>query len=314
MSTMNMDVNGATAEEMKELGVTLRSLREAQNLSYEDVTASIHVRPFVLQAIEEGRVLEVVDVVYARGFIKSYCEMLCAEDLWKKHKDSLVGTPGVRVVQSEAVSPLGLNQTTPIFRRSSMIWVYVILVLAVAGAAYLLYSQQSDEQGGLSGFFRRQEPSRLNGLIAASGDAVLSHDTSSIAVSADDAPVIGERSPDASSVDLSWMGGSVLSDTRSPDTALSTELFIEITGSQSRLEVKSQGSVITSRNLVRGDVRSYDITAATDVIFSNAGAARLVWRGKVYAPLGDPNARVELVFTPSSGMTVVKGRVRPMMQ
>ena len=67
------------------LGAHLKSLREAQGLSLDDVGKSTHVRPHILRAIEEGRVENEAPMEYARGFIKTYCEFLIAMDLWRKY-------------------------------------------------------------------------------------------------------------------------------------------------------------------------------------------------------------------------------------
>jgi Uncharacterized protein conserved in bacteria len=55
-------------KELQELGDSLRQLREAQGLSYEDIAEETHVRPFVLKAIEAGNIEELSGLVYARGF------------------------------------------------------------------------------------------------------------------------------------------------------------------------------------------------------------------------------------------------------
>lgn len=334
MPMTNSDKQGAPAEKMGELGSKLRSLREAQSLTYDDVTEAIHVRPFILRAIEEGRVLEVAEPVYARGFVKNYCEYLCADDLWGKYK-TFFDTSSVAIpVRARNLSPsAGIKHPTPIFRRSSMFWVYLVLVLAVAGAAYLLWWQQKEgNSGGFAGFFFKSDdavatnPPNGAGGGLASGDLTISVDlpVAIYLMSRDQTPTVTHPSsrdaapgaPDAS-VDLSWMDGgaaSNLSTSSAESTAeiardnTGNELFIQITGARCRLEVLRSGVILTARTLARGDVRSYDITADTDVRFSIGNAARVAWRGSTYEGIGADNAPVSFRFTPSGEMKLTKGK------
>jgi len=312
------DNNGGRSEEMVELGAKLRSLREAQNLAYEDITGAIHVRPFVLQAIEEGRILEVADSVYARGFVKNYCEYLYADDLWQKYKSFFAKTPDDILVNAPDISRLtGINHPTPIFRRSSMFWVYLILVLAVLGAAYLLWFQQKESgSGGFAGFFMRENTpqgsvpsSETPSGEAASPDALSADSTPAQTPAASPNRVVSESVPGAggASVDLSWMNGAVAAQPAAVNAADNT-LFIEVTGARCRLEVTKNGQVLTARTLLRGQVRSYDITSATDVRFSAGAAARVEWRGKNYAEIGADNASVLFRFLPTGEMKLVKGK------
>lgn len=330
MPTAISNSHSGPALGMEELGAKLRALREAQNLAYEDVTQAIHVRPGILQAIEEGRVLEVVDSVYARGFVKNYCEYLYADDLWKKYRDLFGMAPDDVSVNAQGIpSPFGINHPTPMFRRASMMWVYLILILAVAGAAYLLWWQQKESgTGGFSGFFLRNDSVSQNkpagpGGDALSGDALRSSDlpvaiylTSPERVASSDQ----RASTDATgtSVDLSWMDGNTLPgapgrvDEPTADAAVQRDagnkLFIEVTGARCRLEVFQKGLTLTARTLKRGDVRSYDVTSDTDVRFSDGRAARVVWRGTTYEGIGEENAPVFFRFAPTGTMKLVKGK------
>lgn len=212
------------AGEIAALGDQLRSLREAQGLSYEDVEKATHVRPHILKAIENGHIEDLPAAVYARGFVKTYCEYLCADDLWRKYNQFIirsgVASPDVKNEQSPVVR---ISPPTPIFRRSSMFWVYIVLIFAVLAAAFLLWNQHTDPDGETSGFFLRiqnREPKPLPLSGDTAGESV-SVDLQSGVPLGRSMPIVaeivsGDRSmPPASqgvrgaSGDLSWMDGNV---------------------------------------------------------------------------------------------------------
>lgn len=203
--------------EIARLGLLLRELREAQGLSYDDVAAATHVRPHFLRAIEAGALEEIGAPIYIRGFVKTYCEYLLAMDLWRKFEVVLPQPEGLPAVGGCVRESLDINHPTPIFRRSSMIWVYILLLLAVLGAAYLLWSQPRDPGRGAGGFFLRTPPQSAEG--PASGDAAVSGDIAlpvepvpANAPSADvrsaDGGRTGAGASSPASADLSWMDGA----------------------------------------------------------------------------------------------------------
>ena len=327
---------GESMTDIGKLGEQLRELREAQGLSYDDVSNSTRVRPHMLRAIEEGRIEEVAAPVYARGFVKTYCEYLLADDLWRKYNSCLF-MPDTDVVspsrKAESDSQVEINHSTPVFRRSSIIWVYVVLVIAVLGAAFLLWSQQREGGGGVGFPLRIQEPRQGTSQDASASDDARAPNGSRApvspdAVSADSAvrpnplPVsAGGASRDnaagsiagASSGDLSWMdeaaSGALIAG-RSVDGRVvqaDRKLFIKITGRQNRLVVRQGGENLTRRTLSAGDVRSYDVTVETEVSFSVGSAADITWFGKDYNGVGSEKNPISMVFYPDGGVRVITG-------
>jgi transcriptional regulator with XRE-family HTH domain len=258
--------------DIAELGGQLKALREAQGLSYEDVANTTRVRPHMLKAIEDGTIEQIAAPVYARGFVKTYCECLLADDLWRKYSKRLKSPDTIKPAE-EGVS-VDINHPTPMFRRSSIIWVYVLLVFAVIGAAFLLWSQQKDREGFEHGFFLRIQD--MEGTV--SPDAGVSAVPSVIAgaTSRDLAAVpiprasmsrdaaAGAMSGDLSlvSADLSWMGIDITAISGGPrvptvrQMASRQELLIEIKGKKTRLVVNQGGKNVTTRELTAGDSRT----------------------------------------------------------
>lgn len=61
---------------MKRVGLLLRSAREAQHLSLEDVERATKIRAKFLSAIEDDDFSKIPSLVYTKGFIKNYSEFL----------------------------------------------------------------------------------------------------------------------------------------------------------------------------------------------------------------------------------------------
>jgi hypothetical protein len=313
--------------DMIKLGEQLRALREAQFLSYEDVSGATRVRPHLLKAIEDGSIEEIAAPVYARGFIKTYCEYLMADDLWRKYSRNLPPADVPPASGGEMSGPsIDITPPTPMFRRSSMIWVYVILVIAVFGAAFLLWSQQRSQGGFDSGFFLRiQERERSQDELPSrdipedSGfilplfqPAVSSDQTVSGDVEARSFAASGDTAPAVTFSDLSWMGADFLEQPVAPPVSASQtrprdELFIEISDRRTRLVVKQGGRNVTMRDLSPGETRAYRVTSETEVNLSDGGAADVTWQGTKYPGIGSGGAPLTITFFPDGSVRVDSG-------
>lgn len=307
--------------ELIKLGEQLRDLREAQGLSYEDVSNMTHVRPHILKAIEEGRVHDFAAPVYARGFTKTYCGCLMADDLWKKYIQHLPSKDAPKIKKG-MLHATAVNHPTPMFRRSSIIWVYIILIFAVFAAAFLLWNQHSRPGRPDNGFFLKNSGTDNGGTLpvisrdetlfaemenirAVSED--LSREIHSPAASSPDLPL-----PGAERVDLSWLDGE--QPQRPPDTEISVVLpqipmnrvLIEVQ-KPARLIVSQRGTVVTRRSMPAGGVRSYDVTGDTPVSLSVGNAADVTWYGKKYSPVGSSAGPLSLIFHPDGRVTVTEG-------
>ena len=320
------------------LGEQLRELREAQGMSYDDVAKSTHVRPHILKAIEEGRLEGIAAPVYVRGFVKTYCEFLMAHDLWKKYSARLSSLEPPRSSTGGILAPVDISHPRPVFRRTSIIWVYIILVIAVLGATFLLWNQHKNPEKAGNGFFLRfsspqaeqpmspqadfpestqPEPETAT-MFAAISDEMRDESVSAISPISDEqnfathATASMDLQQQNLSVDLSWLDGNAPADiglnipvaqSQIPDQ----RLLIETTGPV-RLIVQQDGSVVTRRSLVAGGVRSYDVTGSTPVSLSAGNAADVTWYGKKYTPIGSDNKPLGLVFYPDGRVSITEGK------
>ena len=317
------------SSEMRKLGAQLRALREAQGLSYEDVAAVTHVRPHVIKSMENGTIEETMAPVYARGFMKTYCEYLMASDLWRKYT---LGIPQAdesgEEFTEEPPEQIEIKHPTPIFRRSSIIWVYIVLVIAVMGAAYLLWSQ-SQQPGGTNGAFPLNQPPAsmdiVESIIVISEDEgpsaiLLPEDILSPDIPAIPVPMNGDAtaSPDAATIppgDTSWMDETStpptpVAEIPQPAQLADRTLLIEITGNNTRLIVEQGGTWVTRRlqpGLQMGNRRSYTVDSDTRVTIGAGNRARVTWAGQRYDSIGSDNQELILIFHPDGNVTLEQG-------
>ena len=311
------------SSELRKLGAQLKSLREAQGLSYDDVASSTHVRPHVIKSMEDGTIEETVAPVYARGFLKTYCEYLMAADLWRKYRLGIPSTDeSEEEFTEEAPEQIEISHPTPIFRRSSIIWVYIILIIAVAGAAYLLWSES--RQPGRNGLFPLNPPSASEDITPNTAAVSVDETVSAVPLSGDivsaDIPSIPAPlsedvtvSPDVTAIppgDISWIDGtsaSVRPVIEIPQQPVDRTLLIEITGSNTVLRVERDGKVVTQRTLGIGGRRSYVVSSDTRVRINAGNRARVIWQGQRFDPIGSDNTSIILIFSPNGSVALESG-------
>jgi hypothetical protein len=257
-----------------------------------------------------------------------------APALWKKYSqgvsigdDAAEEGPEITEERPEIIHP------TRMFKRSSIIWVYMILLAAVLGAAYLLWNQYRDP-GHTEDAFSLRFPSvssadAIVDKLPVSADfspAPASDDTGVVSAGAasGDAPAVPVPEPKPQSADssasldngtiapgdLSWMDSASASARPVEDLPrfVDMTLLIEITGSNTRLTVEQDRKTVTKRTLGIGGRRSYDVTKDTRITLSAGNKARVTWLGKRYESIGADNNPLSLIFRPDGTVTLVSGK------
>lgn len=326
------------ATEYASLGADLRKIREAQGLTHEDVERATHMRPFIIRALEEGHIDTIGAPVYVRGFVKSYCEFLRADDIWKRYsvRLSILARQPETDIESGAYGDVAAPR--PVFRRATFVWVYILLLVALAGVSYLLWSHHNSGSEDESGFYLQNAQTKISqdeqpqqavppieetsqsqskAGEALSADAV--YGAESVDASADlsaDAPLRAEAAGKTRSADLSWLDDTEHSQT--PETPLDLlassipfdKLLIELTA-PSGLVVRQDASVITRRKLLAiGSSRSYDVTSPTTVELTAGNAADITWNGRKYTSVGSGDMPLVLTFFPDGSVTLIEGESR----
>lgn len=333
---MNNEIFKDDQSDLARFGMQLRDIRVAQGRTIQEISEATHIRPNILESIEEGVLDGPVAPVYMRGFVKTYCAVLDAEDIWEKYLTRINMTINRTRYDDDASDSTDISVQRPVFRRSSMIWLYVVLVVAIfLCATFIFWNQSKETPTDDNGFFLRQRSediTRSNSEPKEEAEQISATEREAVlpevpAVSADQEALTAETSADEEgaalstvsedvpaivSHDLSWLDAPQTShDPVSDITVIQStipdqQLMIEITAPV-RLIVQQGGEILTRRNMTAGGVRSYDVTTPTSVSLTAGNAAEITWYGKRYAPIGANGSKLDLTFYPDGTIRVTDG-------
>ncbi|TMW73272.1 helix-turn-helix domain-containing protein [Alteribacter natronophilus] len=137
---------------MSELGVRLKSAREEQNLSLEELQVKTKIQKRYLAAIEEGDFSRLPGEFYARAFVKSYAEAvgLDPELLLEEHSDELPAKRGEQANLPPRVSRKKENsRKKPVKKSTGRVssllntLIIAVIVLILLGAALFFFQSQA---------------------------------------------------------------------------------------------------------------------------------------------------------------------------
>ncbi len=117
-----------------DLGARLRALRQSKGLSLEDAARHIKLSERTLLSIEEGRQDDLPHPVYAKGFVRTYSQLLgMPEAELAENLNSVFPAE-----EEEYVAPVIIKQP----RKNNPVWtVLILLLLAILGiGAWYVYS------------------------------------------------------------------------------------------------------------------------------------------------------------------------------
>lgn len=141
-SSSNSDTLPSVPEVKVELGSILANARESQNLTVEDVAASLRLSVAKINALEADDFLAISDPTLARGFIRIYARLLKLdpEPLLIAHR---------YFIPAEIVNPIGVKTeivSAPVqptnFKRDSAVLGLVLLIIALVW--FFAYHNESD--------------------------------------------------------------------------------------------------------------------------------------------------------------------------
>ena len=265
---------------LQDLGKKVRGRREQLGFSLRDVHDGTKIREQFLDGIERGDFSEFPGTVYVRGFIRKYLEYLGAGQLWEEY------LPFLPEEDERVCSPdLVLGTCTPPargFRPASRFWLFVVLLMAVAGSAWYVWFTWN--QDGRPSFEMRDEiPARPDS--ASPGQQPAAQDGKGSEVSpastlqappSPQAPTPAGVVPPPSAEELA---GITPAAPAAPKQEKVRELLISAKG-DCWIRVQQGGKTVFERTVKAGESVSFPVKVQTVVTYGRAGSVAVAWNGK----------------------------------
>lgn len=266
IQVMNRDgsqLEQTQAEKLTELGAYLRQLREESSLSIEQVATQTMIQLRLLKAIETGKLHQLPEPVYIRGFIKRYAEALGLDGA--ELANTFPTEPDIRAIQ-----PSWKDSPAAQLRPIHLYVAYVFLIVAaLSGLSYLLSHSASWVRTEVA------TDSKPTGQVPGSGDAT----------NPQTAAAEGTTSTDVA--------------TNSPEeTAQPVRVDITLTA-QSWMRVVIDGKTEYEGVLSEGTQRTWTANSQLTVRAGNAGGVMLTYNEGQAERMGDPGAVKEVTFSAS---------------
>ncbi|WP_111496408.1 RodZ domain-containing protein [Marinobacter bohaiensis] len=190
-----------------EVGNQLRRARESKGISITDVADSQHLRPSIIQAIEEGQYEKIGSELFLKGYVRAYAEQVGLDP--RKLVDQLdLELMPMREEEEQARrdNPLESIERKKRQKRRVARWTLIILLIAVvAGIGYRVMETELFP-GGISGALDTSDPAPSEDVNeAATAESQIDGEADGSVVdqtaaddSADNATAFGEPVEDAS--------------------------------------------------------------------------------------------------------------------
>ncbi|MBR4196375.1 MAG: DUF4115 domain-containing protein [Synergistaceae bacterium] len=297
-------------EALVELGRMITERRESLGMTLETVFDRTKIRPEYLRGIEAGDYRNFPEVVYIKGFVRTYLKLIGAEDLQEDFMSQLDRSlnpqqsmqmhsrkkqPDPKQKPKNMNSILGNGSNMPQgFKPTSHFWLFLVLLLALAGTgAYVWYAVS---YGGLD-LRNLKLFSFSGGNTAVTPAGTLSAD---LGLPDTNVPV-----PVAVSID------EPVSEEPEPEPEISPYLEIHAVNDVWLSVSFGGGQPVFRRTLRRGEVMRWDLNEQARVVVGRPTAAQVILNGKDLG-IANPTARRSetYLYNPDGTYSTVQRRSR----
>jgi cytoskeletal protein RodZ len=266
-------------EALKDLGRLARERREDIQLTLDEIYERTRVRLEYLRGIEQGNYQGVPDLVYVKGFVRTYLSVISAEDLRDEFMTWLnrENTPKARTLPPTNVLGNGTSPTKG-FKPASHFWLFTVLILVLLGSGgYVWYSwANSPIVVRLRPEDRSPSHFPMRGVVS---EEVSSHDT-----------------PAAISDDAALQAFSVSRDIVPPPESKPAQPKLHVKAKTDVwMKVTIADRVIYSNTLKSGSETSWDLPSRAKVTYGRAAAADIFLNGN---KLTEPHAKGTYHYEP----------------
>ena len=276
--------------------------RESLGMTLETVFDRTKIRPEYLRGIEAGDYKNFPEVVYIKGFVRTYLKLIGAEDLQEDFMRQLDRTQASQQPnykkqteprQKSGSNILGNGSSMPRgFKPASHFWLFLVLVLALAGTgAYVWYAVK---YGGLD--LRNMKLFNFAGNKGATITAeFMSNDVNltSADTFADAAVSADEPAPEE------------------PEPEITPYLEIHAVNDVWLSVSFGNAQPVFRRTLKRGEVVRWDLELQARVVIGRPTAAQIILNGRDLG-IANPTARRSetYLYNPDGTYSLVQRRTR----
>lgn len=316
MESQNTVPRDDSAEQFIKLGQKLKSIREAQKLEIGEISQQTKIQKHYLNAIEEGRLESLPKGPFARSFVKQYCEILCAQDIWNSY-DTLTKVQRTVAPILETIEEKSYSETPTVFKSRSFLWVYILIALSVGAAAWITWQYRGDLSNVAANPINGGTSTAPEGSGVAEPpkpqDIVVSSEVKTPSVSADALPSVVLPVSADTSVDLGWMDGKPLKPKTppapavvlSPDnasaaaqpvqsqTVLAGGIKIVPTGII-WIKASIKGKELFQGIIKPGEEKTFEVSqeAPLRIRYGNPGKSSVIWQGGQTNPVSSGSSPV----------------------
>ena len=256
---------------LQELGRLITERRESLGMTLDTVFDRTKIRQEYLLGIEEANYKNFPELVYTKGFVRTYLKLIGAEDLQEEFMNQLDRAFNPKSRKSEMQRNRGINNflgngsSVPKgFKAVSHFWIFLVLILALIGTGCYVWYAVS--YGGLD--LRNLKlfnfsGSNNNALIeipeSVSGDLInISDDLSSDSIDIKVVSKEPEKKPEPVK--------------RSLEIIAVNDVWLSVAFGNS--------PPVFRRTLRRGDSMKWDLNSPARVVFGRPSSAQVILNGK----------------------------------
>ncbi len=281
------------------IGEKLKSQRRQLNLSTEDIEQFTSIRPYYLEALENGTIEKLPSIPQARGMLNNYATFLnldvdkimneFAEGLQTRRNESYaphkIGSDNQLAYQSPEIKKVGWLKfiTADLLLTSGLIIALFIFILW--GAANISGFQDKNEQ---------VEPPSISDILLESTPQIQETELSTELI-LETSPTLLANTSEENSEEISGTEvGPQLS-------GLPVQVYI-IARQRAYLKVDVDGETVFTGRTVPGNAYEYSGSSSVEILTGNAAALEIFYNLVPVGVIGDIGEVKSLVFTSSTGI------------
>lgn len=291
---------------LQELGSEIANRRRKKSMDLQKISEKTKIRIQFLEAIESGEIHALPGPLYARGFIRTYLELIDSMDLWPEFESCL----NVMAPSKSGDSVVQYFPTQKGFQKVSSLWIFAFLFLAIVVSLYLIWQQKDTltAQMGSVPDLAREAP--IEDRSGTSADMTVSVDSPSsepiapgLMTASEDLPPVDALAVkpitenQAQQTDSSWIPGRENDKQAQSSQAKVGVLTIKANG-PCWVGVTTDGGSSSQRTMSRGESLEVKVDKGTTVRLGNAGAVVLLWGDREMRNIGKSGEVVTLSIFP----------------